>query len=167
MGPRISMFIAAMLVALVCVPAFAADDAPQCVVNPDGSISCPQLAPQLPASAAAGEGDTEAGRIGLLQRRRLGMTRPQVIRATIKLARAGELPSTVGLSGAELEAAKAEIKEAVTAEIMGENLPAWQEADPTGAEWGEFFEQFAAFLERIMPLILQLIEIFNSFSQAA
>ena len=97
----------------------------------------------------------------------MGFTRVAVIRATMKLARSGELPSTKGLSGADLEAARAEVKEAIAAEIMGENIAAWKTSVKADRDWSAFFESFIAFLEKLMPLILQLIDMFGGLAQDA
>jgi len=158
--------VACVMLALVAIATCASA---QCITNPDGTITCPVLAPPLPVvqAAAADATPTAADRLTLRERRAMGFTRVAVIRATMKLARSGELPSTKGLSGADLEAARAEVKEAIAAEIMGENIAAWKTSVKADRDWSAFFESFIAFLEKLMPLILQLIDMFGGLAQDA
>jgi hypothetical protein len=51
---------------------------------------------------------------------------------------------------------------------MAENVEAWgAEAQAGDRDWSSFFESLASFLERIMPLIQQLIDIFGGFAHDA
>jgi hypothetical protein len=155
--------VCAVLLPMFSLTALVADQ-PPCVFNADGTMSCPVFAPQLPQSvlaqavAAKADPTPDDNQLSLRQRREMGFTRLAVIRATTRLARAGQLPSTRGLSGEDLAAAREEIKDAVAAEIMGDNVQAWASA---GADWESFFAQLLAFLEKLMPIILQLISIFG------
>lgn len=170
MKNRIAMFM--VLGVFACL---TATDAPaQCVWNPDGSITCPTLAPPLPPAVAAEAADRSiqadtvtADRLTIRERRKMGFTRLNAIRAATKLAKAGQLPSTNGLSGDELEAAKAEIKEAIAAEILGENVKAWQETVGDGRDWSAFFQALLDFLEQFMPILLQILNMFGGFAQDA
>ena len=167
---RISMFIALTAIMVAGGPAMG-----QCTLNADGSITCPVLAPQLPAAAAASaaaewaqdDPAAIADRLTLRERRAMGFTRLNAIRAAMKLARAGQLPSTQGLTGEDLEAAKAEIKEAIAAEILGENVKAWQDTIGDGRDWGAFFQALLDFLEQFMPILLQILNMFGGLSQNA
>lgn len=149
---RISMFIAAALVALLCLPVYSADN-PQCVINADGSISCPELAPPVSATvdaaaAAEEEREAEAGRLTFRERRKLGLTFRNVLRTARQLNAAGELSSAEDVAAGQIAFA-----------IAAESPKAY--ADPA-VDW----DAILAFLEGLMPIILQLIEIFNSFGQA-
>ena len=150
--------------------------------QPEAVVVCQTLAPPLPAAAtdqAAGKAtaDKDEDAVDGLtwrERRKLGLTRMNVARVTIRLSRQGELPSTAGLSGEDLDAARAEIKDAVSAEIMAENPEAWAELiqsktvqDDDGRNWAEFLDALASFFERLMPLIEQLMEWFGTFAHNA
>jgi hypothetical protein len=169
------MFIVLLSAAvLLGCPVLAPAQSPdRCVQNADGTwtcpglngttVTCPILAPPLPAALAAEaaatspeEPATAADRLTLRQRREMGFTRLAAIRAAARLVREGALPSTRGLVGEDLAAAEAEIKEAIAAEILGDNIQAWQSNVQDGRDFSAFFEALMAFLEKILPLILQL-----------
>lgn len=169
MKNRIAMFMIVGL--LACL--MAADAPAQCVTNPDGSITCPTLAPPLPAvvaaeAAAGSEQDPPitADQLSVRERRKLGFTRLHGVVATIKLARQGVLRSPRGLTGEDLEAAEAEIREAIAVEIMGDNLASWDEVI-RDRDWKAFLDALADFFERIMPIILEIIERFGGLAQDA
>ncbi len=155
---RTTMFVVLALSACL----FTSPAPAQCIQNADGTITCPVLAPPLPPAVAAEAKESStaepvgADRLTLRERRKMGFTRLNVILATRRLAARGELPSTRGLTGDDLAAARAEIKDAIAFEILGDNIQAWNETVGDGNDWGAFFEQLLAFLERLMPLILQL-----------
>ena len=179
MKSRIMMFsVLAVLFASLFVSNLPAEPPTQ----PEAVVVCQTLAPPLPAAAtdqAAGKAtaDKDEDAVDGLtwrERRKLGLTRMNVARVTIRLSRQGELPSTAGLSGEDLDAARAEIKDAVSAEIMAENPEAWAELiqsktvqDDDGRNWAEFLDALASFFERLMPLIEQLMEWFGTFAHNA
>ena len=182
MKSRIMMFsVLAVLFASLFVSPLPAEPPAQ----PEAVVVCQTLAPPLPAAAtdqAAGDAtaDKDEDAVDGLtwrERRKLGLTRMNVARVTIRLSRQGELPSTAGLSGEDLDAARAEIKDAVEAEIMAENPEAWAEVlqakvqadlgDGDGRDWEAFFEALSSFLDSLMPFLETLIELFGSFAQNA
>ncbi len=179
MKSRIMMFsVLAVLFASLFVSHLPAEPPTQ----PEALVVCQTLAPPLPTAAtdqAAGDAtvdkdkDTVDG-LTWRERRKLGLTRMNVARVTIRLSRQGELPSTAGLTGEDLDAARAEIKDAVSAEIMAENPEAWAQLiqsktvqDDDGRNWAEFLDALASFFERLMPLIEQLMEWFGTFANNA
>lgn len=152
------------------------------VQNADGTITitAPTLAPPLTDAVAAEaaaqsvqDDAVTADRLTLRQRRKLGFTRLDAIRAATKLARAGQLPSTKGLAGEDLAAAREEIKEAIAAEIMGNNIQAWATTVADGdvadgnRDWTAFFQALLDFLEQFMPILLQILNLFGGFAQDA
>lgn len=140
-----------------------AAEAPAPVVTPAPAANPALAVPDEPSAKDLPEGLSRA------QARRLGFTRLAAMRATMKLARDGELIDTTGLEGEELEAANADNREAIAAQIMFDHADEWKKvgADGDGRDWASFFEALAAFLERIMPLIQMLIEMFGGLSYAA
>ena len=89
------------------------------------------------------------GAIGFIERRKLGLTFGNALRVARKLHAEGALVT----DDPQMAAAQ------VAAAMVAENPAAFQAA--AGADWGTFFEQLIAFFEKIMPLILKLIEIFG------
>lgn len=92
----------------------------------------------------------KVGRIGVLERRKLGLTFGNALRITRKLQADGTLIAD------DPQAAAAQ----VAAAMVAENPGAFKAA--AGADWEEFFNALVAFIEKMMPLILQLIEIFSA-----
>jgi len=99
------------------------------------------------AAAVAGEA---VGRIGVIERRKLGMTFANALRVARKLHAEGTLVTD------DPETAAAQ----VAAAIVAENPVAFQ-STVGERDWSEFFAQLIAFFEKMMPLILKLIEIFS------
>ncbi len=179
---RTTMF-SVLAVLLICL--FVSHVPAEPPTQPEAVVVCQTLAPPLPTAAtdqAAGGAIAEEDKDAVdgltwRERRKLGMTRMNVARVTIRLSRQGELPSTAGLSGEDLDAARAEIKDAVEAEIMAENPEAWAEVlqakvqadlgDGDGRDWDAFFEALSSFLDSLMPFLETLIELFGSFAQNA
>ena len=176
MKSRIMMFsVLAVLFASLFVSPLPAEPPAQ----PEAVVVCQTLAPPLPTAAtdqAAGDATVDKDKDAVegltwRERRKLGLTRMNVARVTIRLSRQGELPSTDGLSGEDLDAARAEIKDAVSAEIMAENPEAWAALiqsktvqDGDGRDWQAFLDALASFFERLMPLIEQLMKWFGTFA---
>jgi hypothetical protein len=84
--------------------------------------------------------DTEAKRLSFRERRRLGITRGNVIRTALRMNRAGELDA----SDPDL------IMNQVVAEIVSENPEAYK--DVGAVDWDAIF----AFLEKLLPLLIML-----------
>jgi hypothetical protein len=88
--------------------------------------------------------EAAAGRLTLIQRRKMGLTIANCARAAAKLRKAGTLSDDADVAAAQ-----------IAAELAGENPKAFQAA---GADWGAIL----AFIERILPIILQLIALFGA-----
>lgn len=84
-----------------------------------------------------------AGRLTLIQRRKMGLTIVNCARVAAKLRKAGTLSEDADVAAAQ-----------IAAELAGENPKAFQAA---GADWGAIL----AFIEKLLPLILQLIALFG------
>lgn len=89
------------------------------------------------------------GAIGLIERRKLGLTFTNALRTARRLKAEGVL----------IEDDPHEAAAQVAAAMVAENPAAFKAA--AGADWESFFAQLIAFFEKIMPLILQLITIFG------
>ncbi len=90
------------------------------------------------------------GAMSRRDRRRLGFTRRNVIQSARKLARNGEL---AGLDDED-------IKDAIAADIVSENIGAWGEVIGD-QDWGGFFDSLIAFIEKILPLIMKILALFG------
>jgi hypothetical protein len=115
-------------------------------------------------STAAAYGEVSAfERLGFLQRRQLGFTRPAVRDAAIQLIRAGEIKAiAAGVDGIEASAWKQDVCEAIATKIMQDNIGAWKELAGTNErDWSEFFAALIAFVEKLMPIIQMLLTIFG------
>lgn len=96
---------------------------------------------------------TLESRLGVLERRKLGLTFGNALRIARKLHREGSLVSDDSQSAAAQ----------VAAAMVAENPELFRTAAADGErDWEEFFSALIAFLEKMMPLILQLIEIFSA-----
>lgn len=87
-------------------------------------------------------------RLGLLQRRRLGLTIPALAPVVKKLRDEGQLtgePSVDAVMVANF--------------LVSQNQEEYKAA--AGRDWQAFFEALIAFLEKLLPLILQLIDLFT------
>ncbi len=179
MKSRTTMF---SVLAVLFVAVFVSHLPAEPPTQPEALVVCQTLAPPLPTGAtdqaadkATSDKDEDAvDGLTWRERRKLGMTRMNVARVTIRLTRQGGLPSTAGLSGEDLDAARAEIKDAVSAEIMAENPEAWAALiqsktvqDGDGRDWQAFLDALASFFERLMPLIEQLMQWFGTFAHNA
>lgn len=102
-------------------------------------------------------------RLGFFQRRKLGFTVSAVREATTKLAKAGEIkPVAAGVDDVEAGAWRQGVLEAIAAQIIQDNVGAWRELAGTNErDWSEFFNQLISFLEKLMPFIQMLIQIFG------
>jgi len=89
-----------------------------------------------------------AADLGLLQRRRLGLTVANVAAKVRELEKAGALTGIVAVDAA-----------AVAQALLNENPELYQKE--AGRDWQEFFDALISFLEKLIPLILKLIEIFG------
>jgi hypothetical protein len=86
-------------------------------------------------------------RLGLLQRRRLGLTIPDLVPVVKELQAQGQLTGEPSV-------------DAVTvANVLIAKQPQEYQA-AAGRDWQAFFEALIAFLEKLLPLILQLIALF-------
>lgn len=102
------------------------------------------------AQAKAVEAEAEtASRLGIIERRKLGLTFANALRIARKLHAEGTLVDD------DSETAAAQ----VAAAMVAENPQAFK-AVAGERDWSAFFDQLIAFLEKLMPLILQLIQIF-------
>jgi len=138
MRPLIVLAIAAMC--LCFLPIAHAQQVP-CVQNPDGSISCPAAT----AEVASPEASEEAvGRLGILERRKLGLTFRNVLRAAKELDAAGQFDA----ENPDLTSARLAVK------LAAENPKAYQEV---GVDW----DAILAFIEALLPLIIQFMTIFG------
>ena len=96
---------------------------------------------------------TVESRLGVLERRKLGLTFGNALRIARKLHSEGSLIS----DDAQTAAAQ------VAAAMVTENPELFKTAVADGQRnWEEFFNSLISFLEKLMPLILQLIEIFGA-----
>lgn len=87
------------------------------------------------------------GRLGLVERRRLGLTLPALLPVVRRLQSEGRI------TGDPLVDATT-----VLEELLANNQHEWQVV--AGGDWESFFEAVIAFLEKIIPLILTLISLF-------
>lgn len=87
-------------------------------------------------------------RLGLLDRRRLGLTLPALIPVVKELQAAGVLSGDPSTDAA-----------AVAQYLLEKNEQLYREA--AGRDWQAFFEALLAFLEKVIPLILKLISLFG------
>ena len=88
--------------------------------------------------------ETVEGRgLTIVQRRKLGLTLGNCLRSARKLRRSGELSDDPDIAAGQ-----------IAADLAGENPSAF--GDP-----GIDFEAILAFIERLLPLIMQLISIFG------
>lgn len=94
--------------------------------------------------------DQAVGRLGVLERRKLGLTFGNAVRIASKLHRDGSLVTD------DSQTAAAQ----VAAAMVAEQPVAFREAVGE-RDWEEFFSALISFLEKMMPLILQLIQIFS------
>lgn len=92
--------------------------------------------------------------LNVVQRRKLGLTFRNALRVARKLHKEGTL------IGDDPQTAAAQVAAAMVAENPGAFKTAAAESDQG---WEEFFNSLIALIEKMMPLILQLIEIFSSF----
>lgn len=92
------------------------------------------------------------GRLGVIQRRKLGLTFENALRVAKKLHQEGTLVTD------DAQTATAQVAAAMVAENP-ETFKAAASED--GRDWEQFFNALVSFLEKLMPLILQLIEIFG------
>jgi hypothetical protein len=84
--------------------------------------------------------------MGMVDRRRLGVTFISVLKAAKKVtANPDFLPTS-----------RRDIAESILEEIIGKNLPQAREAEP-GIDW----DGLLAFIEKLLPIILQLLAIFG------
>jgi len=95
---------------------------------------------QAPAPAPEADQAEPAGRLGFLERRKLGLT----FRAVLKTAKELKADGQLDTENPDIAAAQ------VTAKILGENPQAFEKA---GVDW----EAILAFIEAIVPLILQFM----------
>ncbi len=102
-------------------------------------------------------------RLGFFQRRQLGFTRPVVRQAAIDLIRAGEIRTlSAAADASEGVAWQTDVCEAIATKIVQDNIGAWRELAGTDErDWSEFFAQLMAFIEKLMPFIQMLIQIFG------
>ncbi len=97
--------------------------------------------------------ETVEARLGVLERRKLGLTFRNALRIARQLHAEGTLISD------DSQAAAAQ----VAATMVAENPEGFKTAVADGERnWEEFFNSLVALLEKMMPLILQLIEIFGA-----
>lgn len=87
-------------------------------------------------------------RLGLLERRRLGLTIPALVPVVKKLRDEGQLTGEPSVDAAT-----------VAALLVSQNPEEYKAA--AGRDWQAFFEALLAFLEKVLPLILQLIALFG------
>ena len=89
------------------------------------------------------------GRLTVRQRRQMGLTFLGTLGAARELARRGEIHKDMD---------RKEISALIAEEIMATNAKAW--ADNAAAiDW----DAIIAFIEKLIPLILKLIELFSKF----
>ncbi len=92
-------------------------------------------------------------RLGVFERRRLGFTFGNALRIARQMHDAGTLVLDDSQTAAEQ----------VAAAMVAENPELFRTAVADGQRnWEEFFKSLISFLEKMMPLILQLIEIFSA-----
>lgn len=89
-----------------------------------------------------------AERFGLLDRRRLGLTLPALIPIVKQLQAESALTGDPSADAA-----------ALAQYLLAQNQQTFREA--AGRDWQAFFEALLAFLEKVIPLILQLIALFG------
>lgn len=119
-----------LILLIVAWPSLAAE--PQ-------TITIPATAVVAPAADTPGIGN----RIGLIERRRLGLTTANMVRAARELKTEGAWPAD----------AKAQ-SQAILAKLIDENPDAYL---VPAIDW----DGLLAFIERLIPLILKLIELFG------
>jgi hypothetical protein len=88
--------------------------------------------------------NVEARGLTFAQRRELGLTIPNIARTAKRLKQAGELSEDPDVAAAQIAAA-----------LAGENLQAF---DDPSIDWTAIL----AFIEKLLPLILQIISIFSA-----
>jgi len=93
------------------------------------------------------------GRLGVIQRRKLGLT----FRNALRVARQLNAEDQLVTDDEQIAAAQ------VAARMVAENPEMFKAAAAEDdRDWEEFFSSLIAFIEKLMPLILQLIEIFSA-----
>lgn len=133
------------LVACIALPTLA--DRPAAQWNAEGTVltvAAPARAPAAPAEVAAAEApEGPRDRLGLLQRRRLGLTVAAVAEAHRAAVADGEIDEDMPAS----------VRSIVVAERLVAANPQGYAAE-AGRDWAEFFEQLLAFIEKLLPIIM-------------
>ena len=97
--------------------------------------------------------ETVESRLGVIERRKLGLTFGNALRVARKLHSEGSLVTD------DSQTAAAQ----VAAAMVAENPELFKATVADGERnWEEFFNSVVSFLEKLMPLILRLIEIFGA-----
>lgn len=131
-----------LVILLLTIPASA-----QTVVTPPaGAVTAPAAAPAPATPAVKPAAPTE--RLGLLKRIKLGLTVKNLTPIVKDLKAKGELTGD------------SSVDSITVAKALMEKNPQLFKAE-AGADWEEFFDALISFLEKLLPLILQLIEIFG------